>query len=95
MNKKTIKAVRIVCGYTDDLRHKLPYSDGIQTPYERKIFNFLLDNMYSIFSADILERYVPEDQDPDQDAIEYTKQRLYRFIDSQTRSVCLAISDKE
>ena len=91
MKKATIKAIRLVCGYNSDLRHKLPYRPGCMTIYEQTIFNFLHDNMCSIFSADTLYQIMPHGNDPG--TVAGDKVRLYRFLHEQTRAVCLGIYD--
>lgn len=45
MDQKTIKAVRIVLGYKDDLRIKIKQAD------KNAIFDFLENNRYGIFGV--------------------------------------------
>lgn len=49
MDIKTIKAIRIVCGYTDDLRIKLPVMDHRNySCYYNAILSLLEDERFSI-----------------------------------------------
>lgn len=49
MDKKTIKAIRTVCGYTDDLRIKLPiFEHGNYSRYYKRIVSLIDDNRFTV-----------------------------------------------
>lgn len=49
MDKKTIKAIRTVCGYSDDLRIKLPVFDhGNYSCYYKRIMSLVEDERFAV-----------------------------------------------
>ena len=88
MTKEMLKAIRLVSGFTSDLRIKLPYSYRDCTPQEAKIRNFLLNHLIDIYGAGIYDilgiSYNPQ---PGKDIADYEK--LLMFVENESRAVLL------
>ena len=55
MDKKQMKAIRLMMGFNDDLRVKLPYSPRTITPAHDAVTNFILDNLIGIYGCKIYD----------------------------------------
>lgn len=55
MDKNQMKAVRLMMGFNDDLRVKLPYSPRVITPAHDAVTNFILDNLIGIYGHRIYD----------------------------------------
>lgn len=90
MDKKTIKAIRTVCGYTDDLRIKLPVSDhGNYSCYYKRIMSLVEDERFaiSLLGNEIIG--IPVSINPAEFPEAYAEKD--RIIDCAVRAVCNGI----
>ena len=87
MKRSMIKAIRLVNGYTDNLRVKLDWDPRKVTPYQEKIQMFIMEHMADLYGAGIYDELgVKFDPQPGVDADDYMK--LLRFADAEARKVC-------
>lgn len=88
MTKEAIKAVRLVCGYTTDLRVKLPVNLQKSTVYEENIQSLLFDRLVSIFGSNIYNQIgICTNPQPGKNADDYMK--LLQFVGNAAQDVCL------
>ena len=88
MKKEMIKAVRMVNGFTPDLRIKLDYKKDSYTAQEVTIRDFLLDHLTDIFGVGIFDRLgIKFNPQPGEDSEDY--QKLLDFIGRESRQVLL------
>ena len=94
MKKNMMKAVRLVNGYNDDLRVKLPYDYRTYTTQQEKIRDFLLDHILDIYGANIYDRIgIKFNPQPGKDAADYAK--LIDFVSVESCNVCAGIYEEE
>lgn len=93
MTKDLAKACRIMCGYTANLRVKLPVDVRKETCYETAISQLLLDRLVCIYGAGIYDRIgVKFNPQPGDDCDDYEK--VLEFVGSEARRVCLCDFDE-
>lgn len=80
MKRNKIKAIRLVNGYTDNLRVKLPYDPRNYTVYHDKIRNFIADHLMDLYGADIMDRL---------GTVDPTDIRVLEFAADEARAVLL------
>jgi hypothetical protein len=89
MDKKTAKAIRLVNGFTDDLRVKLPYNWRSEAPQQRKIFWFIERHLLDIYGVGVYEKIGTKfNPSPNVDAEDYRK--VLAFVEAETRKVCMS-----
>ena len=80
MKRKMIKAIRLVNGYNDNLRVKLPYKPGDYTAAHTKIQCFILDHLMDLYGVGIMDKLGTTDT---------TDIRALRFAADEARDVLL------
>ena len=94
MTKKMVKAIRLVNGFNDDLRVKIPYSRREHTQQAMCIRNFLFDHAARIFGPGIYEtigiKPFPQPGTDSEDCY-----ILLQYLDKQARAICLGEYDGE
>ena len=89
MEKKMVKAVRLVNGFTDDLRVRLD-----RKSHQEAIRNFLEENILNVFGTNVYEKIgVTFNPQPGKDARDYY--RLLRFLDKEAWKICAGEHDSE
>lgn len=93
MKKNMMKAIRLVNGYTDDLRVKLPCDYRTYTAQQTKIRDFLLDHILDIYGANLYDRLgIKFNPQPGTDSEDYAK--LLDFIAVESGNVCAGIYEE-
>ena len=93
MKKNMMKAIRLVNGYNDDLRVKLPYDCRTYTAQQEKIRNFLLDHILDIYGVSVYDRIgIKFNPEPGKDPDDYAK--LLDFISVESGNVCAGIYEE-
>lgn len=89
MEKKMVKAVRMVNGFTDDLRVKLD-----RKPQQEAVRKFLEENILGIYGTNVYEKVgVTFNPQPGKDARDYYK--LICFLDKEALKICAGEYDSE
>lgn len=92
MEKNMMKAIRLVNGYNDDLRVKLPYVFSDYTVQQAKIRDFLLNHILDIYGTNVYDTIgVKFNPQPGTDAEDYAK--LLKFIETESRAVCMGAAE--
>ena len=92
MEKKMVKAIRMVNGFTDDLRKALPVNWRDYTPQQWKIVWFLRDHLLDIYGINAYEKIgVTFNPQPGKDADDFAK--LLRFLGKESTKICLGEYD--
>lgn len=88
MEKKMVKAIRLVNGFTDDLR------TAMSEHKQEKIKSFLLENLLGIYGLNIYDRLnITFNPQPGKDARDYYK--LLCFLDKEAWKICAGEYDSE
>lgn len=99
MEKKMVKAIRLVNGFTDDLRITLDrsmyeYPSTRNNPQQEKIKWFLLENLLGIYGLNIYDMLdITVTPQPVKDARDYY--RLLCFLDKEAWKICAGEYDSE
>lgn len=94
MEKKMVKAIRLVNGFTDDLRIKLDASVDNGRPQQETIKRFLEDNLLGIYGLNIYDRLnITVNPQPGKDVRDYYK--LLCFLDKEAWKICAGEHDSE
>lgn len=88
LNRFQTKAIRFCCGYSDDLRIKLPTDWREHTCYEKKVSSFLLENLLEIFGSSIYDKLgIVFNPVPGKDSEDYEK--LLSFVEKTATNICV------
>lgn len=96
MNKQQIKAVRLCCGFTDDLRIKLPWHLECETPQSKYIVAFLFEHKIDLFGVDyylLAGANAPWVNFPKSSEIQ-SNQKIWKWLNEQAKQICFGKPEK-